>query len=88
MFFQRAFIDSNVNLVLSHKAICYTISFFTRKIILKSLIHFDQRVVLFYLRSWKCVLNEDRRCSLILRGCISGDPITPSYTLREARIDL
>jgi hypothetical protein len=51
IFFQRAFIYSNVNLVLSHKAICYTISFSTRKIILKSPIHFDQRIVLFDLHS-------------------------------------
>jgi hypothetical protein len=55
--------------------------------ILKSSIHFDQRVVLFDLRSWKCVLNEDRSCSLILGGCVSIDPITPSYILWEARIN-
>jgi hypothetical protein len=73
---------------LSHKTICYTISYFKRKIILKSPIYFDQRVVLFDLRSWKCVLKEDRRYSLILGGCVSRDPITPSYTLREARINL
>jgi len=70
--------------VLSQETICYINIFSTRKNILKSPIHFDQRVVLFDLRSWKCVINEDRRYSLILGGCVSRDPITPSYTLREA----
>jgi hypothetical protein len=48
----------------------------------------NQRVVLFYLRSCKCVLNEDRRYSLILGGCVSRDLITPSYIFREAQINL
>jgi hypothetical protein len=66
IFFQRAFIHSNVNLVLGHKAFCYIISFSTRKIILKSLIYFDQMVVLFDIRYWKCVFNEDRHYNLVL----------------------
>jgi len=56
--------------------------------ILKSYIHFDQKVVLFDLRPWKCVINEDRRYSLILGGYVSRDPITSIYILREARINL
>jgi hypothetical protein len=73
--------------VLCQEAICYINIFFTRKNILKSPIHFDQMVVLFDLHSWKCVFNKDKRYSLILGGCVSRDPITPSYTLREARIN-
>jgi len=39
------------------------------------------------LRSYKCVLNESRRYSLILGGCVSSDSITPNYIFREARIN-
>jgi hypothetical protein len=44
----------------------------------------NQRVVLFDLRSWKCVLNEDKCYSLILGGCVPRDSITLIYILREA----
>jgi hypothetical protein len=45
----------------------YTISFFTRKMILKSLIYFDQRVVLFVLRS--CTTKKPAICHVHLATC-------------------
>jgi len=45
-------------------------------------------VILFDFRSWKYVLNENRHYGQILRDYASRDLITPSYRLRETRINL
>jgi hypothetical protein len=65
--------------------IYYINNFSKKKKILKSLIHFNQMVVLFNFCYWKCVFNEDRCYSLILRGCVSRDLIVPSFIFQKHR---